>query len=111
MAWLRAKLRDESGAVIGKGEASDEYKTYFPVIGDTPERIAQKRALRQSAMDEMRLKAGKAAPKVDEVRGKEDQNPLTRTPAKNAQGWLLYTDKNGNKAYVSPDGKQYQKVQ
>ena len=40
---------------------------------------------------------------------KEDEGK--KPPAKNAQGWLLYTDKNGNKAYVSPDGKQYQKVQ
>ena len=32
-------------------------------------------------------------------------------PIKNAQGWVLHTDKNGNKAYVSPDGKQFQKVQ
>ena len=35
----------------------------------------------------------------------------SQTPTKNAQGWILHTDKNGNKAYVSPDGKQYQKVQ
>jgi hypothetical protein len=29
----------------------------------------------------------------------------------NAQGWALHVDKNGNKAYVSPDGKSYQSVQ
>jgi hypothetical protein len=31
-------------------------------------------------------------------------------PTKNAKGWTLHTDKNGNKAYVSPDGKQYEEV-
>jgi hypothetical protein len=31
-------------------------------------------------------------------------------PPKNAQGWVLHTDAKGNRAYVSPDGKQYQKV-
>lgn len=28
----------------------------------------------------------------------------------NAKGWTLHADKNGNKAYVSPDGKQYEEV-
>ena len=103
LAWIRAKLRKESGAAIGADEAAQEYQNYFPVVGDTKEVIEQKRSLRQSAMDEMRISSGKAAVKVDEARPK--------IPPKNAQGWLLYTDKNGNKAYVSPDGKQYQKVQ
>ncbi len=32
------------------------------------------------------------------------------TPNTNAQGWTLHTDAKGNKAYVSPDGKQFQEV-
>ncbi|WP_146014364.1 hypothetical protein [Paraburkholderia rhynchosiae] len=32
-------------------------------------------------------------------------------PAQNAQGWTLHKDRNGNMAYVSPDGKQFQQVQ
>jgi hypothetical protein len=32
------------------------------------------------------------------------------TPRQNANGWILHTDAQGNKAYVSPDGKQYQEV-
>lgn len=32
-------------------------------------------------------------------------------PAKNDDGWDLRIDKNGNQAYVSPDGKQYKAVQ
>jgi len=103
LAWIRAKLRKESGAAIGADEAAQEYQNYFPVVGDTKEVIEQKRRLRQSAMDEMRISSGKAAVKVDEARPK--------IPPKNAQGWTLHTDKYGNKAYVSPDGKQYQKVQ
>lgn len=31
-------------------------------------------------------------------------------PPTNAQGWTLHTDKNGNKAYVSPDGKQFEEA-
>lgn len=33
------------------------------------------------------------------------------TPLTNVQGWTLHQDKNGNKAYVSPDGKNFQTVQ
>jgi hypothetical protein len=32
-------------------------------------------------------------------------------PATNTKGWVLMRDKNGNTAYVSPDGKQHEAVQ
>lgn len=32
-------------------------------------------------------------------------------PSVNAKGWRLMTDKSGNKAYVSPDGKNYEEIQ
>src|SRR5204863_3206008 len=36
-------------------------------------------------------------------------NPTpSNPPARNAQGWVLHTDAKGNKAYVSPDGKQFE---
>ncbi len=108
LAWVRAKLRDESGATIQDIESSNEYKTYFPVMGDTEAKIKQKAKLREIAEAEMMLKAGKATTKLEQAR--KDYN-AKNPPAKNAQGWTLHTDKYGNKAYVSPDGKQYQKVQ
>ena len=76
LAWIRAKLRKESGMAIGKAEAEQEYQNYFPVVGDTKEVIAQKRSLRQSAMDEMRIASGKAASKVDEARPKNEAYQL-----------------------------------
>lgn len=36
--------------------------------------------------------------------------PRDKTPAKNSKGWTLHTDKDGNRAYVSPDGKQFEEV-
>ena len=60
MAWIRAKLRRESGAAIGKDEARQEYETYFPLPQDGPEVIAQKRALRAVATRAMRNSAGRA---------------------------------------------------
>lgn len=92
MAWLRAKLRDESGAVIGKGEASDEYQTYFPVMGDTAETIKQKALLRDVAEREMLLKAGKASNKLDAARVKKDKEEYMFERAKAV--------KSGNKKLV-----------
>lgn len=58
--WIRAKLRKESGAAIGKDEMRQEYETYFPVPGDTPEAIAQKRSLRLNATNSMKAASGGA---------------------------------------------------
>lgn len=67
MAWIRAKLRKESGAVIDEEEARSEWATYFPMPGDTKANIEQKKQLRKLAEDEMRLSAGRAAGKVDKA--------------------------------------------
>jgi hypothetical protein len=58
--WIRAKLRKESGAVIGPQEARDEYATYFPMVGDSPEKIAQKAEARRVATLAMKKSAGPA---------------------------------------------------
>ncbi len=58
--WVRAKLRRESGAVIGKDEMADEIKTYFPQPGDTPEKIAAKRKSREAAQRALEESAGRA---------------------------------------------------
>ena len=56
--WIRAKLRKESGAAIGKDEMESEFRTYFPMVGDGAEVIAQKAEARRVATDAMRLNAG-----------------------------------------------------
>ena len=43
------------------------------------------------------------------LEGKKDDDIKT-VPNVNAKGWTLHTDKNNNRAYVSPDGKQYEEV-
>lgn len=58
--WIRAKLRKESGAAIGVQEMAQEYATYFPMPGDGPEVIAQKRQARAVANDGMWQSAGRA---------------------------------------------------
>ena len=110
LAWIRAKLRKESGAAIGVDEARQEYQNYFPVVGDTPEVIAQKRGLRQSAMDEMLIASGKASQKVDQARP-----PTAIVDAKvTGQTKIVKTradlDKvKSGESYIAPDGKLWVK--
>ena len=59
-AWVRAKLRKESGALIGDDEMNQEIKTFFPQPGDTPETIAQKQKARLIATNSMIKSAGPA---------------------------------------------------
>ena len=58
--WIRAKLRKESGAAIGVDEARQEYATYFPMVGDSPEKIAQKTEARRVVTEGMQKSAGKS---------------------------------------------------
>ena len=56
--WVRAKLRKESGAVIGKDEMAGEIKTYFPQPGDSKEVIDQKARARAVAEQQMAIQGG-----------------------------------------------------
>ncbi len=60
--WVRANLRKESGAAIGKDEMEQERRTYFPIPGDSPAVIAQKARSRQVTERAMRSAAGSALP-------------------------------------------------
>jgi len=60
-AWVRAKLRKESGAAIGKEEMEQEIKTFFPQTTDSLETIRQKAAMRKQAEESLRIQAGPAA--------------------------------------------------
>lgn len=59
--WVRAKLRKESGAAIGKDEMEREIATYFPQVGDSAEVVAQKKQARLVANEAMKKSSGRAA--------------------------------------------------
>lgn len=61
--WVRAKLRKESGAVISQEEMESEYRTYFPVYGDSPEVVEQKSRAREEAVRAMLSGAGRYKPR------------------------------------------------
>jgi hypothetical protein len=58
--WVTANLRKESGAVITPEEMQAEIRKWFPVTGNTPEVIEQKRKARLVAEESMRRSAGRA---------------------------------------------------
>lgn len=62
--WVRAKLRKESGAVIGDEEMAREIKTYFPQPGEGKEIIEQKRQARERAQQQLSIMAGPGAETV-----------------------------------------------
>jgi len=71
--WIRAKLRKESGAAIGAAEEENEFRTYFPVVGDSPQVIRQKAQARDLATQGMITSAANAykppeLPKLPEVK-------------------------------------------
>lgn len=66
--FVNAILRRESGAVISDQEFDNANKQYFPVPGDSPEVIAQKRANREAAIEGLKVGSGGGAEYIDEQR-------------------------------------------
>ena len=60
--WVRAKLRKESGAVIGEEEMAEEIRTYFPQPGENAELRKQKQKARKEAERQMEIGAGRELP-------------------------------------------------
>jgi hypothetical protein len=56
--FVNAVLRRESGAAIGQQEFDNAARQYFPVPGDSPQVIAQKRQARDAALMNMTRAAG-----------------------------------------------------
>jgi len=92
--WIRAKLRKESGAVIGKDEMEQERATYFPEPGDSEQVIAQKRAARVEATEAMLGTASNA------YKGPEFATKVYRTPQQPTEG------KPGD-IWITPEGRFY----
>lgn len=62
--WVRAKLRLESGAVIGDEEEKNEIRTFFPQPGDSDAVIEQKRQARATAFEGTKVQAGKGTERL-----------------------------------------------
>lgn len=62
--FIAATLRYESGAAIPPAEADAQRRRYFPMPGDSEEAIKAKAALRNQAIEALKLSAGPGADKV-----------------------------------------------
>lgn len=75
-AWVRAKLRDESGAAISEDEMAKEYSTFFPQFNDTPEVIAEKARMRGELTEQMGSASGVINPSNTPPATDSDLAPL-----------------------------------
>ena len=93
--WVRAKLRRESGAVIGVDEMKGELATFFPQVGDTAGTIAQKAALRLEAQKGLMMEAGRAIKTVGGGGGSiKVENGVLQAPSKAAAEAYLAANPN-----------------
>ena len=76
--WVRAKLRRESGAVIGADEMAAEIRQYFPQPGEDEATAKQKREARKNAERQLQIGAG---PSADQGGPLTDSGTPTATPS------------------------------
>lgn len=92
--FVTAVLRPESGAVISPSEFETEEKKYFPMVGDRPEVVEQKRAARETAIQSVMARAGSGY-KVPEgfKPGKKTEAPAIDTSKPGSFKWNPATGK------------------
>lgn len=96
--WVRAKLRKESGAAIGKDEMENEILTYFPQIGDDADTIEQKRLARVQATDSLVQSAGGAyTPPPERVKPILDRKDAAMPPK---EGTISKSKSGRNMVYI-----------
>lgn len=68
--WSEAFLRFKTGAASTKDEVAANRKTFFPIFGDRPEQVEQKKAMRAQAEADMEIAAGRGAGQLNARDGK-----------------------------------------
>lgn len=120
------KIHDRSGAAVTAAEAP-RLKPFIPAATDDSETVKKKLQMFKEEYESIqsdiqanysqdqgyRLPGNKVAPSRVEpapVAAKPPAKVPPATPPKNAKGWTLHMDAQGNRAYVSPDGKNFEEV-
>lgn len=114
------KIHDRSGAAVTASE-TPRLKPFIPLPTDAPDVAAKKLRLFKKEYEAMERDYDETYSRENGYRAEtprggasadwgNGQKPSGAPPAKNANGWTLHTDAQGNKAYVSPDGKNFQEV-
>lgn len=92
--WIRAKLRKESGAAIGKDEMEKEFRTYFPMPGDSAKVILQKAEMRKNNTASMIKQASGAY--EEQYLGETPGQTSTAPAMSPAAGKVIIFDAKGN---------------
>lgn len=117
--WVRAKLRKESGAVIGEEEMANEIKTYFPQPGDRPEVVAAKQKARVEAIrgvygeseGQFDRKFGKNGTSMLQslLKGAESTPPMIPAGMNESEQDRIYESFPSGTVFIGPDGVKRRK--
>ena len=95
----------KSGARINNQTMQIMTDLYIPLAGDSTEMQARKKAARLNDLEAARVGGGRSVVKYE-----KEQAGKVGKPADIPSDWVLHEDAKGNKAYVSPDGKQFKEA-
>lgn len=76
-AWIRAKLRKESGASIPPEESIGEFKAFIPLSDDDAQTRRQKNEARKAARSGFDIMGGKDAPGAPDAAGTNDPSNMS----------------------------------
>lgn len=79
--WAESFLRAKTGAAATVQEVEGNIKTFFPVVGDTPEVIKNKAAARAQAEQDMTIPAGRGASRIKPVNAAGNLTNSNNPPA------------------------------
>lgn len=111
--FINAQLRRESGAAIAPSEFENADRQYFPVPGDSPQVIEQKRANRRAAISAMGREGGPSYRPQYDFNGSGQVRPRKIAPAQSAEGGASgpiskaqYDALPSGALFTAPDGTQ-----
>ena len=105
--WVRAKLRKESGAVIGDEEMEREIRVYFAQPNDDKPVREQKAAARIQAEKQVKSMAGRAMPQGSA--GPREPSGPKPGAANRIQSAADYDALPSGSLFIAPDGTQRRK--
>lgn len=82
--FVNAALRVESGAAISDSEFRNAERQYFPMPGDTPATLKQKRESRQRELEALKLQAGPGSNRQANLAPPPDKSVLDAAPSREA---------------------------
>lgn len=99
-AWIKAILRQESGAAIPPEEINSYFRTYFPTFGDSQSVIQQKQSSRQQAINSLAGQSGQGGGQDDPL-GVLGGSSFTNDPSTSQKGSIVNVPLGSRSVQVS----------